>query len=369
VKSTPANAEQKRLVESGKGTPWKKWGPYLSERQWGTVREDYSQNGDAWNYFPHDRARSRAYRSGEDGLAGFSDEKARLCFALALWKDRDPILKERLFGLTGSEGNHGEDVEEYYFYLDSTPTYSYMKWLYKYPQRAYPYNEVIAGKRRSKFEPEYELIDTGIFEINRYFDVYVEYAKSAPEDVLIKITIANRGAEDATLHVLPTLWFRNTWAGSPGTPKPALRRIMARKGTSIVAATHPDLGERWLCGEGDVPLLFTENETNNQRIFGTANTSPYVKDGINDYVIHGQKSAVNPASTGTKVAAHHILNVKAGGAAVLRLPDGNATRLKVRSVGEVSNRPLLVRSSYFPRVFPWRHGGGGRGQSPDRMDR
>jgi len=327
--TSPEGAEKLRLIEAREGkAPWKKWGPYLSERQWGTVREDYSQNGDAWNFFPHDHARSRAYRSGEDGLAGFSDEKARLCFALALWNGQDPILKERLFGLTGGEGNHGEDVKEYYYYLDSTPTHSYLKWLYKYPQRAYPYNDIIAGNRRSKLEPEYELIDTGIFEDNRYFDVYVEYAKAAPEDVLIKISISNRGAEDATLHVLPTLWFRNTWAWSQGAPKPVLRQVPAQKGTQIVAAAHADLGERWLCVEGDVPLLFTENETNNNRIYGTADTSPYVKDGINDYVIHGRTSAVNPAGTGTKVSAHHILNVKAGATVVLRLRLMEAPRTK-----------------------------------------
>jgi hypothetical protein len=313
-------AERLRLAEAREGkAPWKKWGPYLSERQWGTVREDYSQNGDAWNYFPHDHARSRAYRSGEDGLAGFSDEKARLCFALALWNGQDPILKERLFGLTGGEGNHGEDVKEYYYYLDSTPTHSYMRWLYKYPQRAYPYGELIAGNRRSRLEPEFELIDTGIFEDNRYFDVNVEYAKSAPEDVLIRISISNRGAEDATLHVLPTLWFRNTWSWSPGAPKPALRQIEAIEGTKIVAATHADLGERWLCVEGEVPLLFTENETNNSRIYGTANASPYVKDGINDYVIHGRTEAVNPDGNGTKTAACYVVNVKAGGTVTLRL--------------------------------------------------
>ena len=319
MKSKPMNTEQKRLVECGKGTPWKKWGPYLSERQWGTVREDYSRQGDAWNYFPHDHARSRAYRSGEDGLAGFSDEKARLCFALALWNGQDPILKERLFGLTGSEGNHAEDVKEYYFYLDSTPTHSYMKWLYKYPHRAYPYNELITGNRRSKFEPEYELLDTGLFGDNRYFDVVVEYAKSAPEDVLIKITAANRGPEDATLHLLPTLWFRNTWSWSPEAAKPNLSQVKARKGMRMIAAVHSELGERRLCVEGDVPLLFTENETNNQRLFGSANAGPYVKDGINDYVVHGSQSAVNPAGTGTKAAAHHILSVKAGASVVVRL--------------------------------------------------
>lgn len=325
--ATLMNAEQTRLVESEKGYPWKKWGPYLSERQWGTVREDYSADGDAWNYFTHDQARSRAYRSGEDGLAGFSDEKARLCFALALWNGQDAILKERLFGLTNNEGNHGEDVKEYYFYLDSTPTHSYMKWLYKYPQQAYPYGEVIEKNRRSKLEPEFELLDTGIFNDNRYFDVFVEYAKSDPEDILIKITVANRGAADATLHLLPTLWFRNTWSWWPHTPKPALHHKKAQKGIQIIAATHEDLGEKWLCVEGDAPILFTENETNNRRLFGSENASPYVKDGINEYVIHGNRDAVNPAGTGTKAAAHHVLDVKAGESVSLRLRLVDAARM------------------------------------------
>jgi hypothetical protein len=314
-------AEHERLTEARtEGVAWMKWGPYLSERQWGTVREDYSDSGDAWNYFPHDQARSRAYHWGEDGLAGFSDEKQRLCFALALWNGQDPILKERLFGLANAEGNHGEDVKEYYFYLDSTPTHSYMKWLYKYPQRAYPYADLVAtNRRRSRLEPEYELLDTGVFADNRYFDVFVEYAKASPEDVLVRITLNNRGPEAATLHVLPTLWFRNVWTWSPETPKPSLRQGGGRKGTRTVAASHPELGERWLCVEGDVPLLFTENETNNQRLFGTPNAGAYVKDGINDYVVLGRKDAVNPAGTGTKVAAHHTVKVNAGGTAVLRL--------------------------------------------------
>jgi hypothetical protein len=300
--------------------PWRKWGPYLSERQWGTVREDYSDNGDAWSYFSHDQARSRAYHWGEDGLAGFSDDKQRLCFAVALWNGRDPILKERLFGLTNAEGNHGEDVKEYYFYLDSTPTHSYMKWLYKYPQRAYPYSDLVeTNRRRSRGEPEYELLDTGVFDDDRYFDVFVEYAKAGPEDVLIRITAANRGPDTATLHVLPTLWFRNTWTWWPDPPKPLLRGAEARKGTRLVAASHPELGARWLHVEGEPVLLFTENETNNQRLFGGANPRPYVKDGINDCVVHGRTEAVNPDGAGTKVAAHHRLEVKAGGAATLRL--------------------------------------------------
>ncbi len=308
-------AEQNRLVSvREEGTLWKKWGPYLSERQWGTVREDYSQGGDAWNYFTHDQARSRAYRWGEDGLAGISDDKQRLCFALALWNGKDPILKERLFGLTNSEGNHGEDVKEYYFYLDSTPTHSYMKYLYKYPQAAYPYEDLVAtNRRRSKNELEYELLDTGVFKEDRYFDVFVEYAKEGPEDILVRITVANRGPDAAELHVLPTLWFRNDWAPwiaelSRASKKPVLRQIAAAAGTSAVAATHPLLGEFIFCCEGEVPLLFTENETNNERLFpGQRNPSPYVKDGINDYFVRGNRAAVNPEKQGTKVAAHYRL--------------------------------------------------------------
>ncbi|HXV59470.1 MAG TPA: glucosidase [Vicinamibacteria bacterium] len=313
-------AELKRLGEARqKDVPWRKWGPYLSERQWGTVREDYSDNGDAWSYFGYDQARSRAYHWGEDGLAGLSDEKQRLCFAVALWNGADPILKERLFGLTNAEGNHGEDVKEYYYYLDSTPTHSYMKWLYKYPHRAYPYEDLVNTNRgRSRAELEYELIDTGIFEDDRYFDVFVEYAKAGPEDVLVRITAQNRGPEAATIHILPTLWFRNTWMWWPDPPKPSLRVDEARKGSRVVVASHAELGERWLYVDGEVPLLFTENETNNRRLFGGENSGPYVKDGINDYVVLGNADAVNPKS-GTKVAAHHRLEVKAGGQAVLRL--------------------------------------------------
>ncbi len=313
--------EEERLKEARDGkAQWKKWGPYLSERQWGTVREDYSGDGEAWTYFPHDHARSRAYRSGEDGLAGFSDEKQRLCFALSLWNGQDPILKERLFGLTGAEGNHGEDVKEYYFYLDSTPTHSYMKWLYKYPQRAYPYADLVeTNRRRSKLELEYELLDTGIFNEDRYFDVFVEYAKVSPEDILIRITAKNRGPEAATLHVLPTLWFRNVWTWMPEAPKPILRQVEARKGMRTITVSHAGLGERWLYVDGEMPLLFTENETNNQQLFGTTNAGSYVKDGINDYVVLGRKDAVNQAGMGTKVAAHLEVKVETGDEAVLRL--------------------------------------------------
>jgi hypothetical protein len=301
-------------------TPWRKWGPYLSERQWGTVREDYSNDGNAWDYFSHDQARSRAYRWGEDGLGGISDDQQLLCFSMGLWNGVDPILKERLFGLTNSEGNHGEDVKEYYFYLDSTPTHSYMKYLYKYPQVAYPYEDLIStNKRRNRGEMEYELLDTGVFDQDRYFDIFVEYAKQTPEDMLIEISVGNRGSEPATLHVLPTLWFRNTWTSSPESPKPSLKQIPGVKGACIVGASHIQLGERYLYCEGDPALLFTDNETNNERIFGTRNASPYVKDGINNHVVNGKLAAINPLREGTKVAAHHQLHVAAGATATLRL--------------------------------------------------
>jgi hypothetical protein len=300
--------------------PWKKWGPYLSERQWGTVREDYSRNGNAWDYFTHDQARSRAYHWGEDGLAGISDDHQLLCFSVALWNGKDPILKERAFGLTNSEGNHGEDLKEYYFYLDSTPTHSYMKYLYKYPQKAFPYLDLIQTNRnRNRFDMEYELFDTGIFNEDCYFDVFVEYAKQGPEDLLIQISIVNRGPEAAELMALPTLWFRNTWTWWPGTPKPSLRQVRGPKGGPAIAASHAELGERYLYCEGDAPLLFTENETNNERIFGTPNNSPYVKDGINNYVVGKDENAVNPAKTGTKSAAQYRLHVGAGKVSTIRL--------------------------------------------------
>ncbi len=317
------NAEQQRLEEARTGTAWRKWGPYLSERQWGTVREDYSDNGNAWDYFTHDQARSRAYRWGEDGLAGISDSSQHLCFALALWNGKDPILKERIFGLTNSEGNHGEDVKEYYFYLDSTPTHSYMKYLYKYPQKAYPYGDLVeTNRRRSRDEMEYELLDTGVFAEDRYFDVFVEYAKSGPEDILVQITASNRGPEAAELHVLPTLWFRNDWAAWVAEPseKPTLKRMEGPLGSRSIAATHPALGTYHLHCEGDAPLLFTDNETNNARLFPEyPNATPYVKDGINDCVVHGRQEAVNPADTGTKAAAHYRLRVGPGQSATVRL--------------------------------------------------
>jgi Glycosyl hydrolase family 63 C-terminal domain len=342
-----AGAEMERLTEAReRDVPWRKWGPYLSERQWGTVREDYSDNGDAWNYFSHDQARSRAYRWGEDGLAGLSDDGQRLCFALALWNGKDPILKERLFGLTNSEGNHGEDVKEYYFYLDSTPTHSYMKYLYKYPQRAYPYADLVeTSRRRSRYEFEYELLDTAVFDGDRYFDVFVEYAKAAPEDILVKITVANRGPAAASLHVLPTLWFRHTWPSQDGSTKPLLRQLEGAHGMNVVSAAHSELGERFLYCKGTAQLLFTENETNQQRLFGSANPTRYVKDGINDYIVHGRREAVNPERSGTKAAAHYEITVPAGSEIEirLRLTDLAPVALKEEPFGSDFDAVLAAR--------------------------
>ena len=310
--------EEIRLSESSARTRhWKRWGPYLSERAWGTVREDYSPYGNAWEYFSHDQSRSRAYRWNEDGIAGISDRRQFLCFAVALWNEHDPILKERIFGLTGNEGNHGEDVKEYYFYLDSTPTHSYMKYLYKYPQAEFPYGKLVEeNRRRGKNQPEFELLDTGVFDDNRYFDVFVEYAKADVEDILIQITVANRGPEAANLRLLPTLWFRNTWSWGNSGAKPELRR--AQSGAAI-EVEHPQLGKRWLYCEGSPELLFTENETNNERLFGAQNGTPYVKDGINDCVVHGAADKVNAEQHGTKSAAHYRLSVPAGGEITVRL--------------------------------------------------
>ncbi|HEV2376180.1 MAG TPA: hypothetical protein VGS19_28925 [Streptosporangiaceae bacterium] len=329
------NAERERLDEAEtRGVPWRHWGPYLSERQWGTVREDTSDGADTWSAFTHDQARSRAYRWGEDGLAGISDDRQLLCLALALWNGRDPLLKERLFGLTNAEGNHGEDVKESYFYLDATPTSSYLKMLYKYPQDEFPYADLVATNRaRGKADPEYELIDTGVFGGNRYFDVVVEYAKAAPEDVLMQVTVYNRGPEEAVLHVLPTLWFRHTWSWAGGSEHPSLHTVPGPGGLGTVRAEHSELGTRWLYADQDVPILVTGNETNNERIFGSANDVPYVKDGIDRAVVGGDASAVDPAGTGTKAAVHYTLTVPAEGSASLRLrlttteyPPGQADR-------------------------------------------
>ena len=327
--STGMNAEEKRLEESRlRIVHWKRWGPYLSERQWGTVREDYSPNGEAWDFFPHDHARSRAYRWGEDGIMGISDRHQLVCFALALWNGRDPILKERLFGLSANEGNHAEDVKEYYSYLDSTPTHSYMKALYKYPQEEFPYGKLLEeNRRRTRNDPEYELLDTGVFDKNRYFDVFTEYAKTSPEDILIKITATNRGPAEADLSVLPTIWFRNTWAWGRDDYRPVLRAIeelsiseeFGIRGSQVIGVEHKTYGRRWLICEGEPELLFTENETNAEKLFGGQNRAPYVKDGINDYVVQGNREAVNPDRTGTKASALYRLRVAPGGTATLRL--------------------------------------------------
>ena len=342
--------EQERLEAAQEPKfPWKKWGPYLSERQWGTVREDYSEGGNAWDYFSHDQARSRAYRWGEDGLAGISDDQQRLCFALALWNGKDSILKERLFGLTNSESNHGEDVKEYYFYLDSTPTHSYMKYLYKYPHAAYPYADLVEkSRKRSRTEFEYELLDTGIFNEDRYFDVFVEYAKKSPEDLLIQITVHNRGPEAAELHLLPTLWFRNQWSWHGASDRPALQQVTGTAGESVVKATEAHLGERYLYCAGEAPLLFTENETNTQRIFGVPNRTPYVKDGINNCIVQGEASAVNPQQQGTKVSAHYRLTVEPGKSEVIQL---RLSDVAPSAVPRSNGRPGKSFGSGFDDVF------------------
>ncbi|HEV2764494.1 MAG TPA: hypothetical protein VGV38_16055, partial [Pyrinomonadaceae bacterium] len=314
-------AEERRLAEArARSAHWKRWGPYVSERAWGTVREDYSADGSAWDYLPHDHARSKAYRWNEDGIAGLCDRHQHVCFALALWNGRDPVLKERLFGLTGSEGNHGEDVKEYYFYTDSTPTHSYMKFLYKYPQAEFPYARLVEeNRRRGKGGPEFELLDTGVFDEDRYFDVTVEYAKASPEDILVRVSATNRGPDAAPLHLLPTLWFRNAWSWNGDERRPGLRRLNVDEGDAEVIEAHHDYyGARWLHCDGAPELLFTENETNAARLYGVPNSS-YVKDGINDYLVQGERSAVNPEQRGTKVAAHYALTIAPGETATVRL--------------------------------------------------
>jgi Mannosylglycerate hydrolase MGH1-like glycoside hydrolase domain len=320
ARRTDGTQEQARLEEARGGrVPWRKWGPYLSDRQWGTVREHLSREREAWDDLTHDQARSRAYQSGEDGIAGFSDDQLQLCFSVALWNGRDPILKERLYGLTNSEGNHGEDVKEYYFYLDSTPTHSYAKMLYKYPQAAFPYDALLSeNRRRTRKDLEYELLDTGVFDEDRYWDVFVEYAKVDPEDILIRVTAFNRGPETATLHVLPHLWFRDTWSAGTTTVRPQLAAT-DQGPHPLVVAHHADLGPRFLCCERASELLFTNNETNSERLWGKPNLTPFVKDGIGDCVVLGRRDAVNPARQGTKAAAHHVLTVPPGGSSTIRL--------------------------------------------------
>ncbi len=337
-------AEERRLEDSRlRKLHWKRWGPYLSERQWGTVREDYSPWGTAWHYFPHDHARSRAYRWGEDGIAGICDRHQFICFSMALWNGQDPILKERLFGLTGEEGNHGEDVKEYYAYLDSTPTHSYMKYLYRYPQREFPYSWLVEeNRRRGRKDFEFELVDTGVFEDNRYFDLFVEYAKDSPDDVLIRVTAYNRGPETATLQILPTLWFRNTWSWGRDDQRPKLARDADLAGATVIQADHEYYGPRWLVCQQSPKLLFTQNETNFERLFGVGNRTPHVKDGINDYIVHGKLHAVNPVSEGTKVSAVYPVE----------LPPGQSTVLRLRLLNERPSEDSL--SSGFDDVFEQR---------------
>ncbi len=338
-------AEDARLEEMLKGSvKWDRWGPYVSERQWGTVREDYSATGEAWNYFPYEHARARAYRWGEDGIAGISDWHQRACLALGLWNEKDPWLKERLFGLTNSEGNHGEDVKEYYFYLEATPTYSYMKYLYKYPQGEFPYAKLREeNRRRGKKDPEYELLDTGIFGENRYFDVFIEYAKAMPEDILIRVTAWNRGPEAARLHLAPSVWFRNTWAWGRDTRAPRLSMRKESEGMRVIELQHWAMGNFLLAAEGAPEMLFTNNETNYQEVFGAENPGPYRKDGIDRYIVQGKKDGVNPAEMGTKAAAHYAQEIAAGGSMQLRL----------RLVGErVARHPMpLWFGEDFDKIF------------------
>src|SRR5262245_48831675 len=320
MSATEKLVERQRLREAARdGVPWKKWGPYLSERQWGSVRENINRDVEAWNDVTHDQSRSRAYISGEDGIAGWCDNNMLLCFALALWNGKDPILKERMFGLTNSEGNHGEDVKEYYFYLDSTPTHSYARMLYKYPQAEYPYDNLVEeNRRRTRRDFEYELMDTGVFADDRYWDVQVEFAKADAEDTLVRITATNRGPEPAVIHLLPHLWFRNTWSFDASLPRPGLEAGHHSR-CAVVAARHELLGQRYLYCEGAGELLFTDNETNRYRLWGQPNVSEYQKDGINDHVVSGRQGAVNPERKGTKSAFHTRATVAPGQSTTLRL--------------------------------------------------
>lgn len=348
--------EEKRLEEDlQRKAYWRRWGSYLSDRQWGTVREDYSEDGSAWEYFSHEQSHYRAYRWGEDGLCGISDNHQRLCFAIALWNEKDSILKERLFGLTGNLGNHGEDVKEYYFYLDNTPTHSYMKALYKYPQSAYPYRELVAeNQKRDRHALEYELLDTGVFNNNRYFDIFVEYAKATDEDILIKISAVNRGPETKTLHLLPTLWFRNNWSWGDGVEKPILKKVQA----NLVEASHPTLGQRWFyCQDGFEELLFTENETNSDYLFGVENSSLYVKDSINARVVNGEKNAVNPDLVGTKFAPHYILEIEPGETKTVKLRLGDSPEIGQpfnRKFEDIFKERVREADEFYRRVSPYK---------------
>ena len=367
------NAEKQRLQENRERKAyWTRWGCYVAERQWGTVREDYSEDGSAWDYFSHEQSLSRAYRWGEDGIAGICDNHQRLCFALAFWNEQDPIIKEKMFGVTSSQGNHGEDVKEYYFYLDNTPTHSYMKYLYKYPQTEYPYERLVKENQSRGFKDrEFELLETGIFDEDKYFDIFIEYAKESDEDILIKVTAHNRGDEEKPLHMLPTLWFRNTWSwyedvdslgarshsevSSLGSHrKPELKVYSQKDGYSIVKASHFSLGERWLyCNNAD-GLLFTENETNNKLLFGSQNASPYVKDGINNYVVKGDKDAVNPDQTGTKFSAHYQLSIPPGKSRTieLRLCDSDSLQNPFANFDEIFTRRIREADEFYHSLTP-----------------
>ena len=358
--------EEERLEEDRRRKAnWKRWGPYLADRQWGTVREDYSPDGNAWEYLPHDHARSRAYRWGEDGIGGISDRHQYICFALALWNGQDPFLKERLFGLTGNEGNHGEDVKEYYFHLDSTPTHSYMKFLYKYPQREFPYARLVEeNRRRSKRDMEFELVDTGAFDDNRYFDVFIEYAKAAPDDILVRIEAINRGPESAPLHLLPTIWFRNTWAWGLDPRRPRLRRDATAE-IAAINLNHYYYGKRWLYCESDPELLFTENETNHSRLFNAENAARFVKDGINDYLIHKALNGVNPESSGTKAAAHYSAVLQPGASFTARLRFSNLSPMSSETLDGKFDQLVAQRrdeaEEFYRSVIP-------QNTSPDRRN-
>ena len=347
-----SNAESQRLEESRlRKKYWKLWGPYLSERAWGTVREDYSPDGEAWDYFTHDDARSRAYRWNEDGLAGICDRHQRICFAIAVWNGNDPILKERPFGVTGREGNHGEDVKEYYYYLDSTPTHSYLKYLYKYPQSAFPYSSLIQeNQRRNREMPEFELLDTGVFDQDRYFDVTVEYAKADVDDILIRVAATNRGPDEALLKILPTIWFRNRWTwGVTDDPRPELKQTGA-----AIELHHFELGQRWLYCDGNPTLLFTENENNNERLFGARNSSPFVKDAFHEFVVKGNERAVNPDHVGTKAAANYHFNLQPSESVVIQLRFTNTETNDPfgSEFSQVFERRLAEADEFYNEVIP-----------------
>jgi len=351
-------AEEERLEAARTGqAAWRHWGPYLSERQWGTVREDYSPDGSAWEYVTHERSRSQAYRWGEDGIAGISDDRQQLCFALTLWNGADRILKERLFGLSNSEGNHGEDVKEYYFYLDNVPSHAYMKYLYKYPQTAFPYRDLVdENKRRSRCEPEYELLDTGIFDEDRYFDVFIEYAKEGPRDTVVRITAVNRGPAAATLHLLPTLWFKDDWTWFPRNARPRIE-VDSRDASSVaLKTTHRKMEPYWLYCETPTQILFTENETNKELLYGTANSSPYVKDGINDFLVDRRQDAINPQQTGSKASVHYVQEIAPGGSMVIRLclSDKGTRRLPSRTaVDALIDQRQREADAFYQRVTPF----------------